>query len=165
MLALVKAEAPAVKAVSATDLAAELRGHEELSALYDYWSKARRDRAMPLRRELDIVEMSRWIGHLNMVEIGRRPLRFRYLVYGARVAEILGADLNGKDVAANRPGLDTVFRDGFVQVVRTRRPVYQTCDIETDWRRCRLHRLVLPLALDGTRVERLLVGVFPTNLY
>ncbi len=163
VVALMHSDAPVITAAYARDLASELRGHRRLHGLYDFWAGRRGRRPVPLRRDLDIVDMRPWIGHLNMVAVALDPPRFRYLVYGGRIAELVGRDLTGRDVSANPASLVGPVRESFATALRLQQPFYQVCDFETPWRRCRLHRLVLPLAVENGRIDRLLVGVYETE--
>lgn len=76
----------------------------KLARLYGYWeSKHGADGAMPRRRDIDPVEIARAIPellpHVWLVEVLRRPYRFRYRLVGEAIVEA-GSPYRAGDVLA-----------------------------------------------------------------
>jgi hypothetical protein len=68
-----------------------------LAALYDYWKAKRRGRAMPVRADLDPVEMRLWLGNLALIDV-TVDRRFVYRLYGTVFVDSFGIDMTGRSI-------------------------------------------------------------------
>ena len=143
------------------DLDAHLRGLPELQALLQYWMDRRRGRSMPARGDFDVVDMKPWLGNMNLVDVERNPLDFRYRVYGTNVADMLRKELTGHRIEDNPPSVVAAVRTSYERVVETRAPFYQHIDVVAIDEFYRFHRLLLPLSDDDDAVNQVLVGNTP----
>ena len=62
----------------------------------DYWTKARGERAMPARADLDPMEMIPLLPHVILLDVLRDPLDFRYRLIGTLVEEHMSAPYTGR---------------------------------------------------------------------
>ncbi len=143
------------------DLEAQLRGLPDLQALHRYWMGRCRGRVMPARGDFDVVDMKPWLGNLNLVDVERNPLSFRYRVFGTNVADLLRKELTGHSIEDNPPSVVEAVRISYERVVETRAPFYQRIDFIAINACFRFHRLLLPLSDDDEAVTQVLVGNTP----
>ncbi len=140
--------------------AALAKAHPAVRRLLAYWQSIRPSPGtLPGRRDLDPAEIPELLAHLWLLDVERRPLRYRYrLVGGALVDAGLGVKrgdyFEEKVRSQDLPGLlailNRVSEEGMI-----------------DWRRgppsidhdrfiARLERILLPMASDGTTVDVIL---------
>ena len=143
------------------DLEAHLRGLPELQALLHHWMDRCHGRAMPARGDFDVIDMKPWLGNLNLVDVERNPLNFRYRVYGTNVADMLRKELTGHRIEDNPSSMVAEVRVSYERVVETRAPFYQRVDFVAINEFFRFHRLLLPLSDDDKVVAQVLVGNTP----
>ena len=132
-----------------------------LRRMHEDWESRRQGRLLPARRSFDIMDFKYIVGSLNLVDVERNPMRFRYRVHGTNCVNILGYDMTGKYVD-DYP--DPAYRrrvgENFRGVVETRAP---RCDIGrraiVDGRIIRFEALILPLADDGETVDKLMIAL------
>lgn len=128
-------------------------------ALLAYWRSKAAPGRFPRRGDLDPVEMKCALGDLAVIEVHRDPLRFRYRLHGATLAQDDGFDMTGKwlddhPVAQVRGRLASSWR----RVAEQGLIVHGFRDCFADALRPRRYEiLVLPLADDGRTVDKLLV--------
>jgi hypothetical protein len=123
----------------------------EARRLAEYWQARRAGRVMPVRRDLDAVEMRAWLGRLSLYEFlsdGDMLCRLR----GSTVATIPmpGHDSDGVRVSLMKPqDLVKVAVHQFTDSFGLAAPTYHAFELGFDGLSCRYERLVLPLASDG----------------
>ncbi len=66
--------------------------------LLAYWQKKRGDRALPLRKDIDPLELQPHLGSLVIIECLPGLADFRYRLIGTKVVEAYGRDSTGKTV-------------------------------------------------------------------
>lgn len=71
-------------------------GTPSLRRLYAYWNEQRRTREFPSRRDIDPLDFPYVLGHIMLLDVLREPLRFRFRVYGTKLAARAGYDMTGK---------------------------------------------------------------------
>jgi hypothetical protein len=132
-----------------------------LQRVHQDWQNRRQADKLPARASFDIVDFKYILGNLNLAEVWRDPLRFRYRVHGTNCAALLGYDMTGKFVS-DYP--DPVYRErvrrNFTSVVDSRLP---RCDLGkrqiVDQRIIHFEALILPLAADGETVDMLMIAL------
>ena len=132
-----------------------------LQRMHADWQNRLRGALLPARSEFDIVDFKYILGRLNLVEVQRNPLRFRYRVHGTECARLLGYDMTGKFVDQYPdPVYSARVRRNFTSVVENRLP---RCDLGkreiVDGRIIQFEALILPLAKDGEIVDMLMVAL------
>jgi len=63
-----------------------------------YWQAKRRQRALPMRQDIDPLELQEHLGSLNIIECLPGLTDFRYRLIGTNIAEAYGRDSTGKTV-------------------------------------------------------------------
>ena len=135
------------------------RSSDPVKELYRYWrSKCDGDR-LPRRRDIDPVDIPRFLSQLTIVEVVPDERRYVYRLVGTTEVEIRGRDPTGKSVLDNffGPSVEDVL-GCYDTVVATRRPFYDpTPYVTPDGRYSDDETLFLPLSEDGENVSRILV--------
>jgi hypothetical protein len=132
-----------------------------LQRVHRDWQNRRHGATMPARASFDVLDLKYILGSLNLVEVLRDPLRFRYRVHGTSCVALLGYDMTRKFVDDYPDAVyRTRVRRNFASVVESRRP---RCDLGkreiVDRRIIRFEALILPLAADGETVDMLMVAL------
>jgi hypothetical protein len=132
-----------------------------LQRVHQDWQNRRHGATLPARASFDILDFKYILGNLNLVEVRRDPLRFRYRVHGTNCASLLGYDMTGKFVDDYPdPAYRERVRRNFTSVVDSRHP---RCDLGkrqiVDRRIIHFEALILPLAADGETVDMLMVAL------
>ena len=139
------------------------RSSEPVKQLYGYWRSKWRGERLPRRRDIDPVEIPRFLPQLTIVEVVPDERRYVYRLVGTKEVEIRGRDPTGKSVLDGffGPSLDDAL-DCYDTVVATRAPFYDDAPyITPDGRFSDDETLFLPLSDDGETVNRILVfGTF-----
>jgi hypothetical protein len=76
----------------------ELGDNPRFRHLLAYWQAKRGDRALPLRRDIDPLELREHLGSLNIIECLPGLADFRYRLIGTNIAAAYGRDSTGKTV-------------------------------------------------------------------
>ncbi|MFN4163248.1 MAG: PAS domain-containing protein [Ferrovibrio sp.] len=67
-----------------------------LTELYAYWQSRRGSRPLPLRRDIDPLDIPRLLQYLLLIEIERlKPMRIRFRLAGTNFRQFYGRDLTG----------------------------------------------------------------------
>lgn len=149
-----------------SSLSGDWRRDKVLSSLYDYWRGKRRGLPVPLRADIDPVEMGpHLLPHIVLTEAvddgGRQ--RFRNRLAGSAITEIAGRELAGGFVDAVNPNrayaayIEYLFR----LAMEKQRPVVSNSAAlpgrtqSTWW----VRRLTCPLSSDGRTVDMFLTGM------
>lgn len=116
---------------------------------------------MPARADFDVVDLKYMLGNLNLFDVLREPLRFRFRVHASNAVARLGYDLTGKTVDDYR---DPAYRDlvngHYRAVVDSRAPRRVLYDpFASAAKVLRWEGLILPLGADGASVDMLMVGL------
>lgn len=117
---------------------------------------------MPARADFDMEALKPWLGHLMLLDV-LGDGQFRYRVYGSRVAQYYGRDLQGRGLD-NLPSLVREdVRDDYLHVVETRKPSFVEREHLIDGHRQPFGKLTLPLSEDSVTVTRLLAAIYPSQ--
>jgi hypothetical protein len=132
-----------------------------LQRLYADWDSRRRGREFPARRDFDPCEMRYILGFLNLVDVLRGPLRFRYRVFGSEIATRLAFEMTGRLVDDYPlPEHRALVQHRYAETIAARRPIVAHHDRRSHDEQL-LHQyesLVLPLSSDGTEIDMLMAG-------
>jgi len=132
----------------------------KLRRLYQYWAGKRAGRVVPLRRDIDPVEIPELLGIVNLFEVRGNPRDFRVRLNGTAVAEMTGRDVTGEFCSSIMCGDDAVrCKEAFEMCVDRRAPV----TVETSLAFCGKPYMsqtivVLPLSSDGERVDMIITA-------
>jgi hypothetical protein len=132
-----------------------------LQRLHGDWVRRLRGREMPSRSDFDVLDLKYILGNINLLDVERDPLRFRFRVHGTNAVDRLGVDMTGKTVDDyDDPGYRALVNQYYAGVVETRRPLrvlrdpYMLREKVLCW-----EGLILPLSEDGRTVNMLMVGI------
>jgi hypothetical protein len=145
-------------------------GDLNLIRFYDYWVSLRGDRAMPSRKDVDVLHIPpEFLPNLMLIDVLREPRRYRYRLIGTHVVASSGEDRTGEtfenvDFFKAHP----VVLEQYNCVAENGRPLHSlepftnfvtgvTYDVD---------RLLLPLSSDGRTVDMMMVLFhFKTEAY
>ena len=131
-----------------------------LHRLYHHWHALRGGNAMPSPAQFDILAVPQLMGHVHVVEVHGDPPRFRFRLFGTRVAEVGGRDLTGKWVDDIQPQRWAgAVQDAFLLALARRVPCYSRSDETYDLGAIEMHRLACPFSTNGEEIDRLVIAV------
>ncbi|MBI1778991.1 MAG: PAS domain-containing protein [Proteobacteria bacterium] len=123
----------------------------EAVRLTEYWSARCEGRAMPARRDLDVVEMRDWLGRLSLYEVlGDGDMWCRLRGSTMCTIPVPGHDSDGVLVSRTQP--HSFAEMGLRHYAETHALAEPTCyriELSFDGLTYRYDRLALPLASDG----------------
>lgn len=136
--------------------------HNKTQAFLDYWGRARGDKAMPGRGDIDPLDMPRFLlSDLFLVDVLDGGGDFRYRLIGSHIVEHTGADLTGRRLSdlrdrGSQPRLAALYSE----VVHRKAPQQTRLPYKTPEMQAASHYdvVVAPLASDGRTVD-MLVGI------
>lgn len=134
-----------------------------LHKLYALWDTRRRGRAVPARRDLDVLDLREWLGWLTVIDQVDDGADFIYRIFGTSQAAQIGVDLTGRRASAC-PMVTPSFLANLRQAGLARRPIYGTRVIEISARgyAYRWQRLILPLSRHGEDVDTFMILAAPS---
>lgn len=132
----------------------------KLDGLYRYWAERRGARPYPSRAAIDPLDLRPMLGNLMLFDVVGQPPRFRYRLYGSRLAERSGYDMTGKWID-ELPDPDNAAIGNFqlLRLMTARQPISYMRDRVLDGRMCHYEVLALPLSDDGLTINMVLEGV------
>ena len=124
-------------------------------AALEYWERKRAGRAMPMRRDLDPMEMIPFLPFVMLIDVLSDPPDFRYRLLGTEVVAISRRDWTGlrlSEIPDKGPG--TVVWSNYETVVATRAPFSRVPPYVGPQDRMRgCENLLMPLSEDGECVS------------
>ena len=135
--------------------------HPLLSDLLGLWRQRCNNACLPSRADFDPLDLRRWLGRLQVLDVIDGGQDFRYRLHGTLLVELFGRDLTGRHLSELGHAADALRRE-YDACARERMPVAicsQPIPEKDHWI---IDQLILPLAEDGVQVDRLLVGIVPT---
>lgn len=131
-----------------------------LGRLHAYWDERRGERKMPMRRDIDPLDLGFILGSLLLIDVLRDPLQFHIRVHGTEIVRHSGYELTGKKLSdLPVPEFHSHALAHFRAVLDTKRPHRSLTDRYFDERSRRYEAVLLPLSDNDEDVERLLIGM------
>jgi len=140
----------------------------KLGFLLEHWQATASKRGdVPDRHDIDILDLVPAIGNLMMLEVERDGFDAVYRVYGTSVAVKAGRDWTGHRVSEmnriTRTPASLLYRSCYRAVHQRPAPLFSQ-HASAQWTGAQSwRRLILPLAHDGIRCARYLVGNVPVG--
>ena len=130
----------------------------DLLRLFEYWLERCKESTLPARRDIDPLDLPYIIGNLILVDVEREPyLRFRYRLTGSLLSNQMRLNITGKLVEDHPdPTFRALANAVYTQVATSARPLAYRRDQIIDNRVRRYDVLILPLAADGSTVDKIL---------
>jgi hypothetical protein len=143
--------------VHAVELDIDCDRYPEISRALAYWREKKGDRELPGRADIDPVDFAAYLPRVMMVEVAHDPLEFRYRLAGTGVFRMHGEELTHKLARDLRPPeFGKLIHAHYCGAVRRRAPVLHEITLDADGVKASYVRIILPLAGDGTTIDRLL---------
>ena len=136
---------------------------ERLNGLFDYWMSRHDGDRIPSKDDVDPVDLAKlgMIGTVHILDVAPdNPAHFFYRLYGSKMT----LD-NGKNYTGLRIGdypveiLSAALQEDYLTVKYTGAPRYQHVGAFVNNSTRGYTRLTLPLASDGYKIDKLLIGV------
>jgi hypothetical protein len=150
--------------IETSDLTPELLEAAGMRRLYEVWSDAARGRGrrMPSRADIEILELTAYIGELSLLEVVEGGVDFRYRVLSGGAAKLLGHDYTGMLLSQTAGQRDRERVDRLMQryrrVVALKVPWYARTPAVPEMPILYTERLALPLSDDGETVNMILMA-------
>ncbi|MDA0655231.1 MAG: PAS domain-containing protein [Proteobacteria bacterium] len=138
--------------------------HPKLLSLLAFWESKRGGRRMPRRSDIDVLELAPWLGNLILMEVVGSGEDFIYRVYGTNLVRMIQHDLTNKSTTNLKSEARLAVVAEYSEVAASGQPLYVRQRRTVMKGQLMLSKLVVPLSENGERVDRLLVGVYPSIL-
>ena len=132
--------------------------HPLLLELLEFWQSKCQESVLPSRAMFDPFALLPWLGRLILLDVIDRGADFRYRLHGTWLVELFGVDLTGKRLSEVRSPVARLWHE-YQTCVRDRRPLCISSKTLSERDHRIIDKVVLPLASDGTVVDRLLIGI------
>lgn len=131
-----------------------------LQRLHADWEARRHGRELPARADFDPLDLRYILGYLNLVEVLRDPLRFRYRLFGTGMAQRIGVEMTGRLVEEYPdPQIADHVHRRYAETMALRRPTVVLHNrVPSNDRTLYYESLVLPLSSDGVDTDMLMAG-------
>lgn len=140
-------------------------GHSQLAALAQLWSRKASGKRLPAREDFDPAELRPWLGRLMLLDVVEDGKDFHYRLHGTGLVELFGEDLTGRAVGKLDPKRRATLLAEYRRAFETRSPHYVPSKELAEKKHLHVAKLVLPLASDGERVDKLMVSVYSLSPY
>lgn len=135
----------------------------EIRAFYDYWDGKRRGRTMPMRADLDPVDIPSLLHYVFLIDVALDPRVLRYRVFGTALTQLFRGDLTGCEVGAgSRPEHLPGILARYASILEHGTPFFHRESMHectNDF--TAVERIILPLSRDGTRIDQLIGMTIP----
>ncbi|MEP3114081.1 PAS domain-containing protein [Nisaea sp.] len=141
--------------------------HPELRALFSLWKTKTGTRAAPTRQNLDVLELRKWLPHIQLVDVIEDSTDIRYRVIGTWIVERYGEDNTGQTMS--EIGLTEQLKEVTSEFLVTAtsimpqsvtRPFYDQNGIKAF---TNAERLMLPLSADGRTCNKVISAIYYLN--
>lgn len=143
----------------------ETIGHSQLAALAQLWSRKASGKRLPAREDFDATELRPWLGQLMLLDVVDDGRDFRYRLHGTNLVELFGGDLTGRSVGEFDTERRSALMAEYRRALETRSPQYVPNKVLAHKQHMHVAKLVLPLASDGARIDKLMVSVYSLSAY
>lgn len=139
----------------------------QLRTLSELWLSKCSGGMIPSRADFTDEDLRPWFGNLLLVDVVEGPHRFRFRLMGTSLVDAASRELTGKFFdEADISGYEPDVLDDYDEVMKTRTPVCKMRRYNPvpgtfmdQWRI--YERLLLPLANDGRKVDKILGCSYP----
>jgi len=143
--------------VRAVELDIDTKRYPEIARALSYWRAKRGARLLPSRADIDPLDLSIDLPRIMMAEVTHDPLEFRYRVAGTGTFRVHGEELTGKHPRELQPPeYGMLIYTHYCEAVARRAPILHLIQLNVGDVATSYARIILPLASDGEKVDRLL---------
>ena len=136
--------------------------HPRLKTLRTFWDLTRGSRRYPARADFAFKDLRQWLGHVALLDVVQRPLRFRVRLLGTRLVEFAGRDYTGEwlDECFAPDQVDDAL-EPYIACIKTGSPVFRISrDGSPRATKSALERLLLPCSSDQKTIDIVLAGTY-----
>ena len=134
--------------------------HPRLQALYGFWQTKASGERLPPRSAFLAEEFRPWMGHIAIADVEPDPLRFKFSLFGTVFVYVNNSDMTGRYVDEAMPEpIRAAILDDYTRCTESAAPLYvHRQSVNREW--TSIHRLLLPCAENGDRVDKIIVGLY-----
>jgi len=142
---------------------------QPMAELHQYWEDRVKEGQPPTQKDLSIRDMPDCLDNIALLDIGitdkERPrLQAKYLIIGEALKKLLGSDPTGLPI-------EDVYADNIAEEIygaikkcaKQRQALYFRREFQILNKSFGYNRLMLPLRLNGERVARVLICIYPLD--
>ena len=129
--------------------------HPRLKTLHTFWDLTRGSRRYPARADFAFKDLRQWLGHIALIEVAQKPLRFRIRLLGTHLVEYAGRDHTGQwlDECVAPEQVDDAL-EPFIACVKAGAPVFRISRyVNPRASKSVLERLLLPCSSDQKTID------------
>ena len=149
-------------AVSDTNFAAE-----EHRILWNYWQKLRGSDKIPTYDWINPADFNKAMGYVLLMEPNDDFSDFKYRVYGSRIANRFGHEMNGRWTSEFYGVQKDISITQYSLSAKKECPVYSEHSYvngEDEYARTLWCRLIMPMKNKDGKIDRILVGNYPDDI-
>jgi hypothetical protein len=129
-----------------------------LRALLRYWAEKSAGRAMPLREQIEPLEIPTLLSIAMLADVAPNGPRMRLL--GSEATEAYGRETRGQPVVDIQFGDFTVpWLSAFFSVIKSAKPAFAAGTYRRGSELCRIETVLMPLTEDGSSVSQIFGGL------
>jgi hypothetical protein len=136
-----------------------------MADLYAYWNTAGQDDDLPRQKDLSIQRMPPdCLDHIALLDLANPPNQAKYLIIGAALKKLLGADPTGQYIHDVYP--ESIYKEvhaAFAKAAQQRDALYFRREFQVLNKSFGYDRLIMPMRLDGPTVRRILICIYPLD--
>lgn len=138
--------------------------HPELRALYEFWCQKSQNRLALARKDIDALELKRWLPNIQLVGVVGGYIDIRYRVIGTWIVERFGVDDTGKTIMEiGETEYTKEVRKEFLTSAKTlqsHKIIRPFCDVNGAKEFSSAERLMLPLSGNGHTFGKVISGLY-----
>lgn len=136
--------------------------HPRLKTLHTFWDLTRGSRRYPARADFAFKDLRQWLGHIALLDVFRKPLRFRVRLLGTHLVDYAGADYTGRWLdECVAPEAVAEMLEPFIACIESGAPVFRHSRyINPRATKSVLERLLLPCSSDQKTIDIILGGTY-----
>lgn len=136
-----------------------------MAELYDYWKRAAQDGDTPRQKDMTIQGMPPdCLDHIALLDLANPPTKAKYLIIGAALKKLLGADPTGQYIQDVYPEtIHTEIQTAFAKAAQRQEALYFRREFQVLTKSFGYDRLIMPLRLDGPAIRRILICIYPLD--
>ena len=136
-----------------------------MADLYAYWRQAFQNDGPPRQKDLTIQGMPpECLDHIALLDLANPPTKAKYLIIGAALKKLLGADPTGQYIQDVYPeSIHTEIQAAFAKAAQRQEALYFRREFQVLTKSFGYDRLIMPLRLDGPTIRRILICIYPLD--
>lgn len=139
--------------------------YKPLKELAKYWQKIKKDQPVPFRKQFNPVDVPQCLRYIVLVDVKATQPRYYVRLAGSSVNPVYHKSITGQFIEniIGKEDLESVLHQ-YDHTVTHWEPTYMTSTVNaTNSTNMKYERVILPMTSDGSKVDKLLVGIIFEN--